>query len=135
VAETPAIPSKGQAPAAPRAPRSLDKTGKELWKSLHQTFDFEDEPHLLAIVEQACRTRDEIDRLEAGMDGQPLTVAGSKDQLVIHPLVAELRFQRASLATLLGRLGLPDNGDPDDPHARRSAAGRKAARARWNRGY
>jgi hypothetical protein len=118
-----------------RAPLGLDNAGKELWKATHAVFDFEDEPHLLAILEQACRTRDEIDRLEAGMEGQPLTVAGSKDQLVIHPLVAELRFQRAALATLLGRLGLPDNGDPDDPHARRSAAGRKAARARWNRGY
>jgi transposase len=32
-------------------------------------FDFREEPHLLAVLEQACRTRDEIDRLELEMAG------------------------------------------------------------------
>ncbi len=128
-------PERPDTPSTPRAPRGLDKAGKGLWKSLHQTFDFTDEPHLLAILEQVCRTRDEIDRLEAAMEGQPYTVLGSAKQLQVHPLVSEARFQRKALAELLSRIGLPDNADPDDPHARRSAAGRKAARARWNRGY
>ena len=124
-----------ETPPIPRAPRGLAKAGKELWRSVHQTFDFEDEPHLLAILEQACRTRDEIDRLEAAMEGQPYTVLGSAKQVQVHPLVSEARFQRKALAELLSRIGLPDNSDPDDPQARCSVAGRKAARARWNRGY
>ena len=119
----------------PRAPTGLAKAGKDLWKSMHAVFDFEDEPDKLAILEQACRTRDEIDRLEAAMEGQPYTVLGSAKQVQVHPLVSEARFQRKTLAELLSRLGLPDNGDPEDPRARRSAAGRTAARARWNRGY
>lgn len=90
---------------------------------------------MLAILEQACRTRAEIDRLEAAMEGQPYTVLGSAKQVQVHPLVSEARFQRKALAELLSRIGLPDNSDPDDSQARRSAAGRKAARARWNRGY
>lgn len=122
-------------PAIPRAPRGLGKAGKEVWRSVHTVFDFEAEPHLLAILEQACRTRDEIDRLEAAMEGQPYTVLGSAKQVQVHPLVAEAGFQRKALAELLSRISLPDNGDPDDPQARRSAAARKAARTRWNRGY
>ena len=55
-------------------------------------FDFRAEPHLLAILEQACRTRDEIDRLEVGMDDQPYTVLGSARQVQVHPLVSEARF-------------------------------------------
>ena len=39
----------------------------------------------------------------------PLTVKGSQGQPVIQPTLAEARFQRALLAQLLGRLGLPDN--------------------------
>ena len=124
-----------ETPSLPRAPRGLDNAGKALWRSVHAVFDFEDEPHTLAILEQACHTRDEIDRLEAAMEGQQYTVLGSARQVQVHPLVSEARFQRKTLAELLSRIGLPDNSDPDDPHIRRSAAGRKAARARWNRGY
>lgn len=124
-----------ETPPIPRAPRGLDRAGKELWKSIHAVFDFTDEPSRVAILEQACRTRDEIARLEAAMDGQPYTVLGSAKQVQVHPLISEARFQRKALAELLSRLGLPDNSDPDDPHARRSAAGRVAARTRWNRGY
>ncbi|WP_373198757.1 hypothetical protein [Mycobacterium marinum] len=123
-----------ESPPIPRAPRGLASTGKALWKSIHKTFDFSDEPHLLAILEQACQTRDEIDRLDAAMQGEPYTVLGSAKQVQVHPLVSEARFQRKTLAELLSRLSLPDNSDPDDPHARRVVAARTAARARWNRG-
>jgi hypothetical protein len=120
----------------PRAPRGLDKPGKALWRDIRQTFDFEDEPHVIAILEQAWRVADQIAALDAEIVGQPLTVTGSKFQTVINPLVSEARFQRKTLAELLSRLGLPDNSDPDDPQARRRAAGKAGAAARWkNRGY
>jgi hypothetical protein len=90
---------RATAPSIPRAPRGLDKAGKELWRSVHTVFDFEDEAHLVATLEQACRTRDEIDRLEAAMEGQPYTVLGSAKQVQLHPLVSEARFQRKALAS------------------------------------
>jgi hypothetical protein len=124
-----------ETPVTPRAPRGLGSAGKALWKSVHQTFDFSDEPHLLAILEEACKVRDVIEELDAAMKGQPLTVLGSARQLTIHPLVSQAGAERSRLASLMKAIGLPDNGDPDDPQARRSAAGKKAARARWNRGY
>jgi hypothetical protein len=57
-------------------------------------------------------------------------------QPVISPFIAEARVQRAPLAQLLGRFGLPDNDEDDEAgelRARRSEAGRVAARSRWNR--
>ena len=35
---------RAAASSIPRAPRGLDKAGKELWKSIHAVFDFKDEP-------------------------------------------------------------------------------------------
>lgn len=129
MAETP------EKPPIPRAPRGLGSAGKALWKSVHQTFSFEDEPHLLAILEEACKVRDVIEALDAAMQGEPMTVLGSARQLTIHPLISQAGAERSRLAALLKAIGLPDNADPEDPQARRSAAGKTAARARWNRGY
>ena len=81
---------------------------------------------------------DIIAELDEAADEAPLTVMGSMGQPVISPFIAEARLQRALLAQLLGRLGLPDNDEDDDAgelRARRSEAGRVAARSRWNRGY
>lgn len=50
--------------------KGLQKGGRALWRAMWSVFDFRAEPHLLAILEQACRTRDEIDRLEVEMDDQ-----------------------------------------------------------------
>ena len=124
-----------ETPPIPRAPRGLDTGGKALWREMHRTFDFEDEPHVLAILEQACRTRDEIDRLEQAMEGQPYVVMGSAKQVQVHPLVSEARIQRKALAELLRALGLPGNEDEDDPRARRRAAAKTAAQARWKNHY
>ena len=132
------MPETEQNPTIPRPPRGLEREGRALWRAMHREFSFDQEPGTLAILEQACRTRDEIDRLETAMEGQPYTVLGAAKQPVVNPLVSEARFQRALLAQLISRLGLPDN-TPDDQidelAERRSAAGRMGAKARWKRGY
>lgn len=65
-------------------------------------------PDEWAVLEQACRSADLIGTLVDGLEGQPLTVEGSKGQMVAHPLVSELRLQRAALRSLLHGLELPD---------------------------
>lgn len=121
-----------------RVPAGLDAAGKRLWKSVVDVFDLDDEPHKVQVLAQACRVADIIAELDEHAAEAPLTVKGSQGQPVIQPTLSEARFQRALLAQLLGRLGLPDN-DADEQEvehkARRSAAGRTAAKARWDRGY
>ena len=121
-----------------RSPAGLGAAGKSLWKAIHAAFVLDEEPHKLHVLTQACRVADIVAELDEAADEGPLTVRGSQGQPVISPLIAEARVQRALLAQLLGRLGLPDNEDYTEEaelRSRRSAAGRTAARARWNRGY
>lgn len=122
MAETP--PDK---PPIPRAPTGLQKAGRALWKAIHGTFGFADEPHLVEILEQACKVRDRIADLEVDLQGQPSTVAGSAGQLIAHPLIPEIRFQQKALAELIGKLGLPDNSVTETVSDRM----RRTANARW----
>ena len=118
-----------------RAPAGLGEAGRKLWRGMNETFDFDEEPHKVQILLQTCRVADVIAELDDAADAAPLLVKGSMGHAVISPFIAEARAQRALLAQLLGRLGLPDNDEEDDEASRRSRAGRTAAKARWNRGY
>nr|QNR39436.1 hypothetical protein BJP76_07375 [Mycobacterium avium subsp. hominissuis] len=117
-----------------RKPTGLGTAGSKLWRTVTDTFDFEDEPAKVHILEQACRVADIVAELDEAANEAPLTVRGSMGQPVISPFIAEARAQRALLAQLVGRLGLPDNDEDDNLSARRIKAARTAANARWGRG-
>ncbi len=118
-----------------RKPNGLSTAGTKLWRGVTDTFDFEDEPGKVHILEQACRVADIVAELDEAADEAPLTVKGSMGQPVISPFIAEARAQRALLAQLVGRLGLPDNETDEEGQIRRSRAASTAAKARWSRGY
>ncbi|NKS00468.1 hypothetical protein GS528_04805 [Rhodococcus hoagii] len=92
----------------PRCPNGLKARGKALWRDLHQTFDMSNDPHRQVLVEDACRTADLIDRLQAAVDSHDLRVKGSQGQPVAAPELAELRLHRGTLSQTLARLALPD---------------------------
>lgn len=95
-----------------RAPNGLKRRGNALWRELHAVFDFAADPHRSAIIEDACRTADMIDRLQSIIDAAGgLRVKGSHDQPVAMPEIAELRQYRALLAQLLKSLALPDTDE------------------------
>ena len=97
---------------AQRAPKGLGPRGRALWRELHATFDFTEDPHRSALVEDAARTADIIDRLQAVVDSAAdLRVRGSQGQPVGMP---ELRQYRALLAQLLRSLALPDTDELQD---------------------
>ena len=114
-----------------RAPAGLDKAGRALWKSVHDVFDFTEEPGKVHILAQACRVADIVAELDEAAAEAPLTVKGSMGQQVISPFIAEARAQRSLLAQLLGRLGLPDTDEALAAKAEKvSQARRLAAKAK-----
>lgn len=114
----------------PAAPAKLGTKAKRLWGSISGTYDLR--PDELRILEDACREVDIVERLEDEFRGHPTMVEGSMGQMVVSPLLQELRQHRSIVARLLGQLKLPD----EDGRAQESVsnAARKAAQARWSRG-
>jgi hypothetical protein len=81
------------------------------------------------MVEDACREADLIEAMRGELGTQQLTAIGSTGQVVVHPIVQEIRQYRAIIACLLGYLKLPDEDDPGE----RSSSARASAMARWSR--
>lgn len=109
------------------APSGLGSAGLELWESVAADFE-------LNVAEQralagACRSVDELARLEEALDGAPVLTVGSTGQPVVHPLFGEVRAHRTTLVKLLRAVGLGEA--EDELAARRSAAGRALVSHRW----
>ena len=119
-----------------RAPRGLKPAGKRLWQQIEKDFDLEGTPEVAIVLEQAARTLDIVERLQAIVDDAPsLQVTGSRGQPAPLPELTELRQYRAQLASLLKQLPLEDEPDQTlaDAHRpmTRSESGKVAAMARW----
>lgn len=109
-------------------PKGLAKRGAALWKAIADEYDLRADE--LRVLEDACREVDLVERLEAELATQTLTVNGSMGQPVPNGHLAELRQHRAAVARLLGSLKLPDES-PTVGSSSGSAV--KAAAARWSR--
>lgn len=84
------------------------------------------EPQKVEIQTHACRVTDKIAELDRAQRSEPLTVLGLARQLTIHPLIAEVRFQRSLLAQLLGKLALPDTDEQIEAKREAVSAVRRA---------
>jgi hypothetical protein len=112
-----------------KPPTGLNASGKALWADVTGKYDLRSDE--LRVLEAAAFEADLIDTMQAAMGGAPLMVRGSMGQEVMNPIVSELRQHRATLATLLKQLKLPD--DSEQAAGERSASARAAANARWSR--
>lgn len=106
------------------APRGMGAAGKKLWKATTERYELRQDE--LEVLRAVCAEADLIARMEEALEGESLTVEGSMGQLVAHPLVTELRQHRATMATLLRGMKLPD-----DDGAAVSNQQREAAQSRW----
>lgn len=117
--------------------KGLKPHGKALWKAVTAGYSFR--PDELSVLTDVCRMSDMMAMMETALEDEPtLLVRGSQGQLVINPLVSELRQYRSARAALLRQLKLPDLDDSGAPAAdgeagARSTSARNAANARWAR--
>lgn len=97
------------------APRGLRAAGRKLWDAGVEEFDWAE--HELAMLEEACRTRDRIVDLDKAVEQDGVMLASSQGMRV-HPGIAEARQQRLTLARLLVSLGMPPLEEDVLPRAR-----------------
>lgn len=113
----------------PKAPRGLGAAGRQLWRRAVSEFVFNVAEQ--AVLEQACRSADVIAKLHDAWVDADAVVAGSRGQPACHPLIRELREERALLARLLEQVGIGAASSNWDGLTASQRA-RKAARARWH---
>jgi hypothetical protein len=116
-----------------RPPVGLGAAGKALWKSI--LADVGEGWRLDArerdFLARACRCADELGALEAVVDRDGATVAGSRGQLVTHPALSEARQVRLVLLRLLSSIELVDPAAGERSATPAQARARRAANARW----
>ena len=115
-------------------PSDLGEAGRQFWDGVTAVVDLVEFGEAERLAE-ACRTLDELARINEAMRDAPLVVAGSAGQDRGNPLLAELRAHRRSFREQVASLKLPS---PDEEEqAKRSEAtsraARRAVRARWDR--
>ena len=112
-----------------RPPSGLKASGKRLWLSVADRYVLTAAE--VEMLGQACRTADELDRLEKAVrELTELTTTGSTGQLKPHPLLAEVRADRTLLERLTTALCLP-NEDQETGRSPGQKHGQRAIRARW----
>ena len=112
-----------------RPPSGLKASGKRLWLSVVGKYVLTAAE--VEMLGQACRTADELDRLEKAVRALPeLTTTGSTGKLKPHPLLAEVRAHRLLLERLTSALCLP-NEDEETGRSPGQKHGPRAIRARW----
>lgn len=113
-----------------KPPTGLKASGKRLWLSVADRYVLT--AGEVEMLSQACRTADELDRLERAVRQlTELTVRGSTGQPKAHPLLEEVRRHRVLLERLTSALCLPNEDEnvglrPGQKH------GQKAINARWH---
>jgi hypothetical protein len=113
----------------PRPPVGLAVAGRALWRSLVAVYEFD--PRELLVLRAAAAQADLVAQLEEVLASDGLVVPGSKGQLRLSAVAAELRQSRLALSRLLSDLAIPAaSGQSLSPG---SVRGRKAANSRWNR--
>lgn len=116
----------------PKPPETLAAAGREVWTRIVAKYDLR--PDELLTLEDACATTDMIEALSDSWSdlGRPLTTRGSMGQEVIHPLIGEIRTQRAARNALWRQLKLPEDGTSTG--ATNANPARAAAATRWKHG-
>jgi len=80
------------------------------------------EQHELALLREATRTVDVLDKLHAIVEAEGPVVDGGKAGPKVHPALTDARQLRVTMARVLAALRLPDGDEGDSPRAAVSGA-------------
>src|SRR5690348_12255724 len=97
--------------SAVKPPKTLGDAGKHAWNTVTSKYELRADE--LRVLEDACATIDMVAFLTEiwEREGKPILTKGSMGQEVIHPIIGELRAQRAQAARLVAQLKLPDDAE------------------------
>lgn len=104
------------------APDGLADSGLKLWSDVAGKYVLRADE--LSTLEAACRAADRVRQMELERNGA-VTATGSMGQLIVHPLIPEIRAHEAQVSSLLAKLKLPDDG------GEQVSQQRAAAQSRW----
>ncbi len=111
----------------PEPPAETGQSARRLWSEVVGRFELDE--HELALLTEAVRTIDLLDRLASVVDADGPMVTSARGERVIHPAAIEARQQRVVLTRLVASLRLPEDSDVDiRPQRRGSARGAYAIR-------
>jgi hypothetical protein len=91
-----------------RAPKGLKSAGSRLWRTVSNEFELEQ--HEMAVLLQACRISDTLDRLQASIDDGEVIVSSPQGTRA-NPAVVEFRQQALTLAKCMAALRIPVETD------------------------
>ena len=120
--------------ARPRIPAGLGKDGKALWKAVLADLDpeWELDARELHFLSRACRSADELARLQQKIDEDGITTEGSRGQTIVHPALSEARQLRLVQMRLLAAIELTDPKAGIRAATPAQARARNAANVRWS---
>ena len=90
----------------PRPPKRLGPAGRRFWRDVMADFQLAG-PHESALLEQACRELDIIDRLDDALTDAEVEVNTPAHGLVVNRLFAEVQQHRGAFRMLIRDLRLP----------------------------
>lgn len=119
-------------------PKKPARSRRKASESAGQSFrarilaDYELSTPETALLDQAVELIDQLDRINGALADQPVTTAGSKGQVTVHPLFDAARRHSDTLARVVDALHVP-MADEDAGETVTTKRARAAAQARWRR--
>lgn len=119
--------------AVPKPPAALRASGRVLWSSilgdLAETWELDHRE--LALLREAAMIADQLADLDAVLERDGVTIAGSRGQTIVHPVLSEARQLRLAQLRLLGAIEMVDPQEAKRSATPTQARARKAAQSRW----